>query len=66
MDSDDEPQPTTHTSQISAERCTQCNAPIDTGTWYPVSKDRADDGSLELYPFCGEECQQSWLEPRSE
>lgn len=42
------------------EICEYCGSAIDTSEWYPVSKQRDSDGTLELLPFCSEDCQQEW------
>lgn len=44
--------------------CTECGAPIETGDWYPIRTDRDEDGDLQLYPFCSEDCQAAWLAER--
>ena len=46
--------------------CEQCGEPIETSEWYPITSDRDDDGSLQLHPFCTEDCQSAWLDERSE
>lgn len=45
--------------------CEQCGDPIETNEWYPVTSERDEDGSLQLYPFCSEDCQSAWLDERS-
>lgn len=45
----------------SARVCEQCETAIDTSDWYPVTNDRDADGTLRLYHFCSEECQDAWL-----
>lgn len=50
----------------SDECCTHCGSTVDTSDWYPVTKERDEDGSLELYPFCGDECQEAWLDSDAE
>ena len=50
----------------SDKRCAYCGTPIDTGDWYPVTKERDGDGSLEFYSFCSEECQDDWRDEREQ
>lgn len=45
--------------------CEECGELIETSEWYPITSDRDDDGSLQLYPFCTEDCQSAWLDQRS-
>ena len=52
-------------SDASDTYCEQCGDPIETNEWYPLTSDRDEDGSLQLHPFCTEECQSTWLEERS-
>ena len=49
----------------SETHCEQCGDPIETNEWYPVTSDRDEDGSLQLYQFCTEDCQSAWLDERS-
>lgn len=53
-------------SDTPTERCEYCGKAVETGEWYPVTKERDADGSLRLYSFCSEECQEKWREERSE
>lgn len=46
--------------------CEYCGAAIDTSNWYPVTKKRDLDGSLQFYPFCSEDCQEAWLTERQD
>lgn len=41
--------------------CEYCGAVIDTSDWYPVTKERDSDGSLQFSFFCSEDCQDAWL-----
>lgn len=52
--------------QSAAKRCEYCGSAIDTSDWYPVTKGRADDGSLTFYYFDSTECQEAWLDERDE
>ncbi|QLD87491.1 hypothetical protein HWV07_07180 [Natronomonas salina] len=52
-------------ADASETYCEQCGDPIETNEWYPVTSDRDEDGSLQLYPFCTEDCQSTWLDERS-
>ena len=45
--------------------CEQCGATVDTSDWYPVTNERGEDGSVELYDFCSRECRDAWLDERS-
>lgn len=40
--------------------CERCGATIATNDWYPIAKERTADGSLELYPFCSDDCKARW------
>ena len=42
--------------------CAQCEAVIETSEWYPVTKERDEDGELQFYSFCSERCQVAWLD----
>ena len=44
------------------KNCEYCGTAIDTSDWYPVTKDRDSDGSLQFYFFCSEACQDAWLD----
>lgn len=46
--------------------CESCGTVIDTSDWYPVTNERGADGSLQLYHFCSEDCQDAWLDERPE
>ncbi|WP_232686357.1 DUF7576 family protein [Halobacterium zhouii] len=46
--------------------CEYCGTPIDTSEWYPVTNRRDPDGSVELYAFCSETCQDSWCDEQTE
>jgi len=46
--------------------CECCGAAIDTSDWYPVTKERNSDESLQFFSFCSEECQEAWLEERAD
>lgn len=52
-------------SGAEAKTCERCGDAIETGEWYPIAAERNADGSLELYPFCSEDCQVAWRESRS-
>lgn len=49
----------------SGKTCEYCGVAIDTSDWYPVTKERDSDGSLQFYFFCGEDCQEAWLGEQS-
>ena len=42
--------------------CEYCGTVIETSEWYPVTKERDDDGELQFYSFCSERCQVAWLD----
>lgn len=48
------------------ERCEYCGTSINTSDWYPVTKQRDSDGSIRLYSFCSEDCQDAWLDEHQE
>lgn len=50
----------------SGKICEYCGAMIDTSDWYPVTKERDSDESLQIYSFCSEDCQEAWSEERLE
>lgn len=54
--------PSTEQPETPGERCERCGRPIDTGEWYPITKDRDPDGSLRLYAFCSDGCRADWLD----
>ena len=54
--------PSTDRAATASKRCEYCESAIDTSDWYPVTKERDSDGSLQLYPFCSEDCQGAWLD----
>ena len=40
--------------------CDYCGGPVATDEWYPAATRRDDDGNVEIYGFCDEECRQRW------
>lgn len=44
------------------KHCTSCDTVIETTDWYPVTKERDEDGTLQFYPFCSEACRDAWLD----
>lgn len=40
--------------------CASCGSTLFHGREYPVSTKLDDDGNLELYSFCDDECQSTW------
>lgn len=44
--------------------CERCGTAIETSDWYPIAAEREADGSLDLYPFCSENCRDAWREER--
>lgn len=39
--------------------CDHCGATLPSDEWFPAT-DVVEDGRLEIYSFCNEECQQFW------
>lgn len=58
----DESSPPSDQSEGPRKTCEYCGAVIDTSDWYPVRHERGPDGELRFYPFCSEDCQESWLD----
>ena len=54
------------TARSAVKRCDYCGGAIDTSDWYPVTKGRADDGSLTFYYFDSPTCQEAWLDEHGE
>ena len=54
--------PSSDQHDTPVKTCKYCGTSIDTGDWYPVTKERDSDGTLQLYPFCSEDCQDAWLD----
>ena len=50
----------------SGKICEYCGTAIGTSDWYPVTKKRNADGSIQLYSFCSDSCQETWLDERSD
>lgn len=42
------------------EPCAHCGSAIETDDWYPIAAERDEDGSLNLYHFCSEDCRSAW------
>jgi hypothetical protein len=40
--------------------CDYCDAPFEIDTRYPVTIREDADGTIQLYSFCDETCQQAW------
>lgn len=51
-------------SGAEGKTCERCGNAIETSEWYPIAAERNAEGSLELYPFCSEDCQMAWREER--
>lgn len=65
MGKDDEEPPASPSNEQSGspgEYCEYCGTAIDTRDWYPVTKARDSDGSLQLFSFCSEECHRDWFD----
>lgn len=58
--------PANGSSDAPEDVCQRCGATIATNHWYPIAKERTSDGSLELYPFCSEDCKDRWVAERPE
>lgn len=39
--------------------CDECDSFVDPTTWTPV-EGVVNDGSVEIYRFCDEDCRESW------
>ncbi|MFC7138746.1 hypothetical protein ACFQMA_02705 [Halosimplex aquaticum] len=59
-DGGDDPAGDSSQSAARHRSCEYCGAEIDTSEWYPVLQRRGSDGEPEFYPFCSEDCQESW------
>lgn len=42
------------------EECAECGEPIAADEWHLVATQRDDDGDVEIYAFCSEDCRSSW------
>lgn len=51
---------TDESSGVPDDRCAECGATVDRREWHPVAKARDSDGTLQLYPFCSEDCRTDW------
>ena len=40
--------------------CDYCGGPVATDEWYPAATQHDDDGNVEIYGFCDEECKEQW------
>lgn len=66
-DEDRKTAPSTSDRNDSSGRvCDHCGATIETSDWFPVTNERDADGSVQLYHFCSEDCQDAWLDERSD
>lgn len=50
--------PTTH----PFEACAECGAPFEPEESYPAVAERDDDGAIQVYSFCGDDCLAAWQE----
>lgn len=66
MDDEDDEFSPPHADGSPQTQCEYCGAQIETEDWYPITKRRGSDGSLQLFPFCDEACQTAWLEAHPE
>lgn len=46
------------------DACDECGRPFEPNTTYPVLT-ASDDGAMELYSFCDDECLATWQEDSS-
>lgn len=44
--------------------CRHCGDAVKIDEWYPVASRTAPDGSVEIYPFCGDDCREAWTAGR--
>ena len=65
-DDDRETTPSSDQRDTSGKICEYCGTAIDTSDWYPVTKERDSDGSLQFYFFCSEDCQEAWAKEKVE
>lgn len=42
------------------DACDHCGEPFERDTTYPVLTTADDEGSMELYSFCDDECLSAW------
>ena len=42
------------------DTCDFCDEPFEQDTTYPVLTTADDEGSMELYSFCDDECLSAW------
>ncbi|UPV73574.1 hypothetical protein M0R89_13620 [Halorussus limi] len=47
-----------------SDRCTYCDGPVSAEEWHPVATVRDDDGTVEIYDFCSENCLTAWQSER--
>lgn len=48
-----------------AKTCERCGTSIETADWYPIAAERDEEGYLDLYHFCSEDCRTAWPEEDS-
>ena len=46
------------------QACAYCGSPLEEGVSHPVHVERDEDGGIQLYSFCDEECKENWLSDR--
>ena len=54
------------TSAESRKLCRHCGTAVKTDEWFPIASWTAPDGSVEIHPFCGDDCRDAWTERRAE
>lgn len=47
-------------AETVSKRCDHCGGPVATDEWYPAATRHDDDGNVEIYGFCDEECRKQW------
>lgn len=55
---------TTGSSAGGGKTCRRCGGAVKTDEWYPVASRTAPDGSVEIHPFCGDDCREAWIARR--
>lgn len=48
--------------KFTFDACATCGAPFEQDERYPVRTDTDEDGRVQVYSFCDEDCLEEWLE----
>lgn len=57
---DDSHPPRKVNAEAVSKWCDHCGGPVATDEWYPAATRHDDDGNVEIYGFCDEECRERW------